>query len=479
MLIGDSLLTQIKIIQNSDQLLKARERYDSLQKERKLLFDLLEETIRAVHPKEVFKKKVQLKKDDIIINNTQKVSLKDRNRIFIIGAGKASGQMAIELAKILNDKLTQGIVNVPKKIINELQNLNKWNFPLEFSPADHPTPSKKTIKGTKKILQLVEETNPNDLIFCLISGGGSALLELPIQSITLNDLTELFNRLTENGATIHELNIVRKHLSSVKGGKLLRYTSPAEVVSLIISDVIDDKLDTIASGPTAPDTSSWLDVKNVLKKYHLWNNKMFIHIQKIIQKGIENQIEDTLKKDNKLFNQVRNILLATNKNACIKIREGYAKKGYKTKMLQPIYGEARDIGKTIAEKIVEVKEPTAIIAGGETTVRIKGSGKGGRNQELALAAVKTISDRKDILLCSIASDGIDGPTNAAGAIIDGITYQEGLQKGLQPETFLEKNDSYHYFKKINGLIITGQTGTNVMDLVIGVKIKNDTSSSYK
>ncbi|NHK31286.1 MAG: DUF4147 domain-containing protein [Asgard group archaeon] len=402
--------------------------------------------------------------DTLLIENTWERKLKPSMKIIVIGAGKASAQMALAIENILGNKISAGQINIPEKSIT----LPKPEI-IKLHFAGHPFVSKESIDGTKKIISLIKNLNENDLVICLISGGGSALLELPYNTITLADLGKVFTLLTKKGATIHELNTIRKHLSQVKGGKLAQIAYPAQVISLIISDVIGDNLDTIASGPTAPDKTTIYDVRKIIKKYKI-KNLLPLSVKKMFYlrenwKGVE-----ILKDTKPIFQNVKNYIIASNKISCTKMKEFTDRLGFKGEIFSTnIYGEARNIGRKIAEEIMRYSEKIVLISGGETTVTIKGSGIGGRNQELALAASGILKNLDNVVLASIGSDGIDGPTDAAGALIDGYTIKKGQENSLNQLDYLKNNDSYNYLKKTGNLIYTGLTGTNVGDFIIAIK----------
>jgi glycerate-2-kinase len=431
---------------------------------RQFTLDIISEGIKAANPQEAINRVIKLEGDTLIIDNTWVKKLDPSMKIIVIGAGKASAQMALAIENLLGKKISNGQINIPAKSVTDLPKpeIIKLHF------AGHPIVSKESINGTKKIISLIKNLNENDLIICLISGGGSALLELPFDTISLNDLENVFTLLTRKGATIHELNTIRKHLSQVKGGKLAQIAYPAQIISLIISDVIGDKLDTIASGPTAPDKTSIQDVRKIIRKYKI-KNLLPTSVKNIFYLKDNQQIE-TLKETNPIFQKVSNFIIASNEISCLKMKEYANSLGFNGKIYSTnICGEARNIGQKIAEEIMRHNEKIVLIAGGETTVTIKGSGLGGRNQELALAASIILKNQNNIVLASIGSDGIDGPTDAAGAIIDGHTIKKGLDISLNQFEYLKNNDSYNYLKKTGNLIYTGLTGTNVGDFIIAIK----------
>jgi glycerate-2-kinase len=289
----------------------------------------------------------------------------------------------------------------------------------------------------------------------------------------LKDEARVTALLLKSGANIEEINTVRKHLSQVKGGRLAARLYPATVLGLIISDVVGDKIDAIASGPTAPDPTTYHDAKQVLQKYHLWP-RIPDRARKVITDGLTGSIPDTPKKENKAFEQVHNLIVGNNRESCLAATEAMTKAGYRTQTLSiQITGEAREAGRILGAIARDIQDndlpfapPAALVAGGETTVTVRGKGKGGRNQELVLAAAAKIDGSDGIVVGSFATDGMEGRTNAAGALADGTTVTRGLKLGMSPEQYLKNNDSYHYFSKLKDLVITGPTGTNVNDITI-------------
>ncbi|MCX8095098.1 MAG: glycerate kinase [Caldisericia bacterium] len=390
------------------------------------------------------------------------IDLKNFNRNFLISFGKA----AIKMTKGVLSKL-----DIYKGIV--VSNIDYSNFPrnIEYIKGDHPYPSENSIYAGKKLIKFSKEIQENDLVLIMISGGGSSLVEHSL--ISLNDLIELTKLMLKTGLSIEEINTIRKHISEIKGGKLLKYLK-GKVYSLIISDVIGDDLSVIASGPTYFDNSTFLDALNILKKYDLIN-KVPVSVVEIINKGIRNEIEETLKEKDFPKERVKNFIISSNYEACKNLIEFFYSKGYSTLYLgSRIQGDIKEVSKVIGgiildiyENKINIKKPAALIFGGETTVFVKGFGKGGRNQELSLIISKYIKN-KDILFLSFGTDGIDGVTDAAGAIVDGDTLNRGELLNLDYNKFLENNDSYNFFKNLNDLIITGSTGNNVMDIGIAL-----------
>jgi len=331
------------------------------------------------------------------------------------------------------------------------------------------------VESTKKVISICSNLTNEDLVICLISGGGSSLFSLPADGISLEEKRLATDVLLKSGANIREINIVRKHISKVKGGQLLNFLKPAKVISLILSDVVGDPLEYIASGPTSPDPSTFKDVYNIVKKYNLIS-KLPKNIIERIEKGLNGEVAETLKPGDKIFDNVKNIIVSNNIKSLIAMEEKAISLGYNTTILTSYaQGESREVGKflcaimkQISSYDTPVKKPACILLGGETTVTVKGKGKGGRNQELVLSVVLNCEGIKNFVFASIGSDGIDGYTDAAGAIADNLLLEEAINSGLKPEEFLENNDSYTFFKRTRNLIFTGPTGTNVNDFTIAI-----------
>jgi glycerate 2-kinase len=389
-------------------------------------------------------------------------------RLLVIGFGKSACQMAKGIENTVWDLIESGIV-----ITKYGHCLSRYKpKKIQFYEAGHPVPDENGFKGTEKIIRLLKDSDENTLIMCLISGGGSALLVSPYEGITLEEKQKVTDLLLRAGACIEELNTVRKHISRVKGGRLAELAHPAKIVSLILSDVIGDKLNVIASGPTSPDTSTFADALKVLEKYSLLD-KSPQTVLEILNTGVKGLIPETPKEGDKILKNINNIIIGSNKKALKAAKSTAENIGFHTEILSSeISGEARDAGRWLARKAIEAKgkeqRARCLISGGETTVTVKGNGLGGRNMELALSFAIEIESIDGITLLSAGTDGTDGPTDAAGAIADGETVKKATAIGLNPEKYLENNDSYNFFRKIDGLFITGPTGTNVMDIQIMV-----------
>lgn len=388
------------------------------------------------------------------------------DNIYVVGMGKASASMAKAVEDIIGGKLAGGIVNVKYGHSVELER-------IKINEAAHPVPDNAGLEGSKEIIELLKTTGENDLVICLISGGGSALLPLPTGNITLEDKQLVTQSLLDCGANIHEINSVRKHISSVKGGRLAALVYPSTLISLILSDVIGDDLDVIASGPTVPDTHTFHDCRNIISKYKL-NERIPERVIQYIETGCEGGIEDTPKDESPIFERTQNVIVGSNIIAVTAAKEKAQELGYNTLILSTfIHGETEEVAKVhtaIAKEIISsgnpVPKPACIISGGETTVTIEGKGLGGRNQEFVLAAAIDISGLDNVVVLSGGTDGTDGPTDAAGAVADGDTISRADKLGQGAYDYLCENNSYNYFEPLDDLLITGPTNTNVMDLRI-------------
>lgn len=453
------------MIKNKNELI----RNNTCVKARKLVLGALEAALSAADPKSVIKKHVNLKGDRLRIVD-KLYSITEFEHIYVIGTGKASGYLAEAVNEIFDDKISSGLVIIPDYFKRKLEtgNIKLWG-------STHPIPSEKGVKGTNKMLDIVRNATSKDLVMCLISGGGSALMSLPYDGITITEKQNVTRILLRSGATIDEINTIRKHISAIKGGRLAEILSRPTLISLMISDVVGDRLETIASGPTVPDTTTFADAVQILKKYHLWN-KIDSSVKNVLINGISGKIQDTPKPDNKIFRKVRNFIIGSNRLAC-EAAVDYLKSKKLNSIIFTTFmqGEARDMG-IVASSIMGqintinqyIRKPGSIIMGGETTVTVKGNGFGGRNQETVLSALRHIGDLGDIAIASIGTDGIDGNSNVAGALADTKTLERAQKKKMVPAKYLTSNDSYTFFKKLKDTIRTGSTGTNVNDILIMV-----------
>ena len=452
-------------IKNSNQLIKNGVS-EALRKLRGDAITVLEAALNSVDPYKAVLNNLKIVDGKLRVGNF-KASLDDLRKIVVIGGGKAGGAMAEAVESVLGDRVSGGCVNVLQG--TEFRyNLKK----IRLQGASHPIPNNDGVRGVAEMLMLISSMREKDLVICLISGGGSALMPYPAEGISLEDKQDVTSRLLMKGATIDDLNAVRKHLSAIKGGQLARRCYPTRVVSLILSDVVGDPLDTIASGPTSPDTTTFRNAVDVLKKYKLWDD-ICSQVRERLEYGVKKVIVETPKPGDEIFNHVTNIIVGNNSIAAESAVEAAKALGYNSLIVSTMFeGEAAEVGtvlagiaRELAAKGRPLKPPAAIIVGGETTVNVRGSGRGGRNQELALSLARRITGLKAVA-ASLATDGIDGPTEASGAIVDGETSTKASEAGLSIEKFLAENDSYSFFERIGDMIVTGPTGTNVNDLVL-------------
>jgi glycerate 2-kinase len=377
--------------------------------------------------------------------------------IFVVGAGKAGGTMARAAERVLGRRITAGCVAVKDGDAAKPRR-------IDLRASGHPVPDERGVAAARRIVELCSGAGPRDLVLCLLSGGASALLPAPAPPVTLAEKQETTKLLLSSGATIHQINAVRKHISEIKGGRLAKLAAPARVVTLALSDVVGDQLDVIGSGPTAPDASTFADALAVFDRFDLR-----ARVPKSVREKLEAGAEETPKPGDPIFEKVENLVVGSNQKALEAAAAKAKTLGYRTLILaSTIEGETRDVARmhaAIARQIREygqpLKPPACVISGGETTVTIRGEGKGGRNQEFALAAAIDIAGLENTLILSAGTDGTDGPTDAAGAIADGKTCSRSKIDAAQA---LAQNDSYPFFEKLGDLIITGSTGTNVMDL---------------
>lgn len=409
--------------------------------------------------------------DSVRVLDSKRVSIKNQvieidGRVHVVGFGKASKRMAKAIVEILGDMIAGGVVITP----NSEDKIGS----IEIVKGDHPVPRENTLRSSQKLVDyLTNSVSTKDTVIVLISGGGSALFEIPEDGISLNDIALISRELMRRGANIIELNAVRKRLSKVKGGKLLRFIKAKNVASLIVSDVIGDRLDTIASGPTAPDNTTFNEAYRVLVKYKIWND-LADNVKDIFVKGLAGEIPDTPKLTNPVFDKVVNSIIMSNSSVVEALTKRVEILGFKPLVLTTVLeGEAREVGRVLASIVKSIhlygkplSRPVAIITGGETSVTVRGSGVGGRNQELCLSLAIGIRDIPNTVAACFATDGVDGVSPAAGAIIDGDTVSEAYSLGLDPHEFLDNNDSYTFFNKLGRAIITGYTGTNVNDIFV-------------
>ena len=416
---------------------------------RKQALDIFQAALRAADPAGAIARHLRLE-GSTLSTGAKSYDLTQYRRIIVIGAGKATAAMALAIENLLGDRVSGGLINVKYGHTAPLKR-------VEINECAHPVPDDAGLAGAERIAAMAAEARKDDLVICLISGGASSLLPLPGEGVTLSAKQTLTRRLLKAGANIQQMNTVRKHLSGIKGGRLADIAYPASVLTLILSDVIGDDPSTIGSGPTAPDPTSVADAQAILDQF-----------------GIKTKLPlgETPKPGDALFRRVQNLIVGSNRLAIAAAAAKAFDLGLTPFVLSSyIEGETKEIASmhaAIAREVVAtgqpVKAPACIISGGETTVTVRGKGKGGRNQEFVLAAALALNGLPHVTVFSGGTDGTDGPTDAAGAMADGLTLTRARALGLSAAAFLEANDSYHFFDPLGDLVITGPTNTNVMDL---------------
>lgn len=424
--------------------------------------ELQQAALNAVDSAAAIRRHVR-REGDVLIVADQSYELSDCEHIFVVGGGKAAAPMASAIADILGERVTEGVV------VTKYEHARGWSSPrIQVIEAGHPAPDENSVRGARAVADLARRATERDLVICLISGGGSALLTLPVEGMTLADLQALTERLLRSGVTINEINAVRKHCSAIKGGRLAHLVAPARLITLILSDVIGDPLDVIASGPTAPDATTVADARDVLERCESQNEEPRFSLG-----TLASVLRETPKKGDPVFQHVQNVIVGSNRLAALAAVERARALGFDALLLGVyVEGEAREVAKVAAALAKGIRAhgdplspPACLVWGGETTVTVRGEGKGGRNQELALAAALVLDGWSDVLVMALATDGTDGPTDAAGAIITGETLDRARAQGLDARSALEANDSYCFFDALGDLIRTGPTGTNVNDLL--------------
>jgi hydroxypyruvate reductase len=431
---------------------------------------IIEAALAAVDPAASVRRYLSLEGDILLIDSFSKDI--SQGRLFLIGFGKAALSMGSAAVTVLGRRLSKGIL-IAKGDDGEGRHI-EFDLPANIRVfyASHPVSDERGLSATNEVKELVEQAEANDFVLCLISGGASSLLTLP--RIPLSDWKNLIDLLLASGCTINELNAVRKQLDEVKGGGLARMISPATFASLILSDVVGNPLDIIGSGPTAPNPDKPANARQVLHRYNIKSQ-----LNPEVWQRIEDQLEAIESEEERQLSQVFNTIVGDIQQAAQAAAGAARKLGFQTQLLTShLEGEAREVGRVVAALAKDAPARSCLILGGETTVTLHGDGLGGRNQELALATAIALEGWPGIALASFATDGDDGPTGAAGAIVTGTTVKEASIHHLDPIDYLNRNDSYHFFQQVGGLIVTGQTGTNVNDLILilkyeeGLKDKN-------
>ena len=429
-----------------------------------ILKRLLQAGLQAADPEIAIRKALKLKEQVLWIGNRQ-YRLARYKRIVCVGAGKASGRMALAIEKLIGKRLEGGTV-----VVKEAHGCRTSK--IHIREASHPFPDKRSEQVGKDILKLVCSLTRDDLLIVLLSGGASSLLVATVEHIPLAVKQKTTKLLLRSGASIQEINVVRKHLSAIKGGRLAEATS-ATIIGLMLSDVLSDDVSIIGSGPTAPDPSTFKEAKMILQSYELWK-RIPHNVRTRIQKGMRGAEPETPKPGNPLFRRVSNHVIGNNHLAVECIAKTANSIGLHPAILSTaLTGEAREVGKMVGKIAKQVRtsgqpisHPACLIWGGELTVTVKGNGKGGRAQEFALSAAQEIAGLSKIFVAGFGTDGTDGPTDVAGAVVDGQTLLRAKKKGLDAAKFLKRHDSYSFFNKTGGHIMTGPTGTNVNDIYL-------------
>jgi hydroxypyruvate reductase len=431
------------------------------------LDEVVAAALAAVEPAEAVRRALRVDSDGFSTDG-RAYPLAQFRRALVVGAGKASAPMAAAVEEVVGDRIpVEGSVTVRYGHTSATRH-------VRIREASHPMPDAAGVAATRAMVDLLQTADATDLVVCVISGGGSALLTLPADGISLDDLQRTTDALLRCGATINDINVVRKHVDAVKGGGLARLAAPAQLLTLVLSDVVGNPVDAIASGPTVADTSTFADAAGVFDRFGLWPDLPPAVVERI-HRGTAGDIPETPKPGDPLFRRTQSVIVGSNLLACQAAAKTARNAGFQTLVLTTfVEGEAREAARVLAGILREVDasghplaRPACIVAGGETTVTIRGEGRGGRNQELALAAAFSLRGLERVLLASIGTDGSDGPTDAAGAWVDGSTLDRAMAHGLDPAASLAANDSYNFFDALGkGLIRTGPTQTNVNDLYL-------------
>jgi len=440
---------------------------DSNQSARRFALDALEGALTAVDPYGCLLAKVRVRNGQIRSGECS-VPLANVNRILILAVGKAAVPMMTAMTLLLRNFRVNGILVAPKD-----QYIPPFGDSIEVFRSGHPVPDLDGLAASQETERTVGMMGKDDLLICLVSGGASAMLPAPAKGITLQDKKRVTDELVKSRATIHEINTVRRHISSLKGGQLVRLSRASKILSLIISDVPGNILPDIASGLTVEDPTTFKDAMEVLQEHDLWS-RVPRSVVSHLMIGARGGIPETPKPGDPIFKRVSNIIIADNRAACIAAKRLLATNKIPTKILtSSAETEARSMGKLLAAIATASKlhndpinKTGAIIIGGETTVEVKGSGLGGRSQETVLSAVEGIAGLNGTVIAALGTDGIDGNSVAAGALIDGRTAQRAKRKRVDPKSFLTRNDSFRFFRRLNDNLITGRTGTNVGDLYL-------------
>lgn len=438
---------------------------------RRLALEIITRSIRAIDSYALTKRAVKLLGRSLIVAG-QTYDLTRVRSIYVVGAGKATMPIASALEEILESRISKGQIVVKTGQLRPLRR-------IAVTESDHPLPSKEGLEGAESILTIANEAEKDDLVFCLVTGGASALLPFPVPGIGLEDKRRTTEFLLRVGADVNEINCVRNHLSQIKGGKLAQKIQPARIINLMVIDEIDRKV----WGPTAPDNTTFEDAIEVLRRYELWN-KVPASVRSYIRRGLQDKSLETLKDSDFSKFQIQNVILADNVSICEVAGREARRLGLNPLILTTsLRGESCQVGAVLGRIAREIELfhrpaslPCAVIAGGETTVTLgPRHGEGGPSQELALAAAREIRGSQSIVIAAIDTDGTDGPTSAAGGLVDGTTFERISDTGIDPLHALRLHDSYNALATSDDVIVTGSTGTNVMDLNLVIVTGSDAS----
>lgn len=432
---------------------------------RAVALKVLQAALDAADPVTATRRHVQLEGSSLVLGDAT-VQLEDVARVLVVGAGKASGAMALALEDLLGDRIAGGLVVVPDGYRRDCRR-------VDIVEASHPIPDQRGTAATRRLLELADGAGERDLLLCVLSGGGSALLTRPAPGVTLADLGAVTGELLRCGATIDEINAVRKHLDEVKGGQLARRAWPARVATLVLSDVVGDRLDVVASGPTVADASTFGDACAVLDSYALWERVPAAVVARL-RAGARGEVRETVKPADPCLAGTTARIVGSNATALAGAASRAAELGLTVEVWpEPLRGEAREVGARLAARAADLAAasprpatPVCVLAGGETTVTVRGHGLGGRNQEAALAAAIALEGAQHALVGCLATDGSDGTTGAAGALVDSSVVPRARELGLDPRRSLRRNDSFRLLSATGNLLITGPTCTNVNDVAL-------------
>ncbi len=427
---------------------------------------VLNDVIKSADPFQVVEKSFKFREHTISFRD-KFYDLDYFERIFVLGIGKASIEMSRAIVEKVDEKIDRVLIVTKTTPGSMPETFQKQNVKIII--GDHPIPGQNSLTAGREVKKTISNLTAKDLLICLLSGGGSSLIAAPIKGITLGNLQSVTKALLRCGAAIQEINTIRKHLDELKGGGLARLAYPAKIISLIISDVVGDQIDAIASGLTISDSTTFSDAKQIIEKYHI-SSEIDEPIMAVLNRGIEGKIAETLKRDDPIVQKLENHVLLTNLALQKEAMNSAKKEGFHVHQIpKPFQGLASKVGGYTCKKFLQLirncPRPFLLIGGGETTVEVKGRGKGGRNLEMALTAVSLLENIPNVAMITFATDGEDGSTDAAGAIVTGESMSKARKLNCMPERFLENNDSYTFFQKVGGLLKIGSTRTNVNDLV--------------